>query len=74
MTNLDLAEEFKLLAKDATWDECLCPACRERKKFKIAILALMVVEREAKQFPDDMGLGLALLEFKVDKSHYANVK
>ena len=77
MTDLDLAGEFRLLAEDRYWPcNCRMESCATMRQLKIAQLALMVVERRAKELISqyDWWLAYDLKEFAINPSHYANVK
>ncbi len=74
MTNLDLAKEFKLLAEDRYWPcNCRMESCATMRQFKIAQLALMVVELVA--FKEECSCVIeAAGELGINPDHYYNVK
>ncbi len=78
MTNLDLAEEFKLLAEDRYWPcNCRMESCATMRQLKIAQLALMVVKVSVKAettVTHYVTIEDILESEGINPDHYANVK
>ena len=79
MTDLDLAEEFRLLAEDRYWPcNCRMESCATMRQLKIAQLALMVVDEIYKRCGSVNWVqtlhDTVLKSQKINPSHYANVK